>query len=73
MGVPKVSLSQRAYVKLLLHSLKHPSAALNGALVGKIDASSESVEVRGPNSAAYSARRMPLLVIACFTSCSTGG
>ena len=39
----KVSLSERAYVKLALHAAKHPTCDALGALVGRVKG--EDVEV----------------------------
>lgn len=41
----KYELSQSAYIKLVLHSLKHPSAAVNGLLVGRLVDDSSTVQI----------------------------
>ncbi|GAU28286.1 hypothetical protein TSUD_256140 [Trifolium subterraneum] len=39
----KYEVSQNAYIKLVLHSLKHPTSAVNGVLIGRI--SNDTVEI----------------------------
>lgn len=39
-GGYKYSLHQAAYVKLILHAIKHPASAVNGLLIGKVSSSS---------------------------------
>lgn len=44
----KYEISQPAYIKLVLHSLKHRSTAVNGLLVGRLaddSASSSTVQI----------------------------
>ncbi|KAL2650178.1 hypothetical protein R1flu_018306 [Riccia fluitans] len=36
MGENKYELSQRAYIKIVLHALKHQYSAVNGVLIGKV-------------------------------------
>ncbi|WJX64996.1 hypothetical protein P8452_49707 [Trifolium repens] len=39
----KYEVTQNAYIKLVLHSLKHPTSAVNGVLIGRI--SNDTVEI----------------------------
>lgn len=41
----KYEVSQNAYIKLVLHSLKHPTSAVNGVLIGRISSSNDTVEI----------------------------
>ncbi|KAK2378162.1 ER membrane protein complex subunit 8/9 protein-like [Trifolium repens] len=41
----KYEVTQNAYIKLVLHSLKHPTSAVNGVLIGRI--SNDTVEITG--------------------------
>jgi hypothetical protein len=38
-GGYKYNLYQTAYVKLILHAIKHPASAVNGLLIGKVSSS----------------------------------
>ncbi|GLJ55650.1 hypothetical protein SUGI_1195210 [Cryptomeria japonica] len=38
-------VSQKAYVKLVLHALKHKTSAVNGILVGRLSDKTEAVEI----------------------------
>ncbi|KAG5409201.1 hypothetical protein IGI04_005520 [Brassica rapa subsp. trilocularis] len=42
-GELKYEISQNAYIKLVLHSLRHKTAAVNGVLVGRISPNDEGV------------------------------
>ncbi|KAH0906564.1 hypothetical protein HID58_038391 [Brassica napus] len=42
-GELKYEISQNAYIKLVLHSLRHKTAAVNGVLVGRISPKDEGV------------------------------
>uniref|UniRef100_K7KBN4 MPN domain-containing protein n=1 Tax=Glycine max TaxID=3847 RepID=K7KBN4_SOYBN len=41
----RYEIEQNAYIKLVLHSLKHPTSAVNGVLIGRISASNDVVEI----------------------------
>jgi hypothetical protein len=41
----KYEVTQNAYIKLVLHSLKHPTSAVNGVLIGRISSSNDTVEI----------------------------
>ncbi|RDY08106.1 ER membrane protein complex subunit 8/9-like protein [Mucuna pruriens] len=41
----RYEVAQNAYIKLVLHSLKHPTSAVNGILIGRISASNDVVEI----------------------------
>lgn len=41
----KYEIAQNAYIKLVLHSLKHPTSAVNGVLIGRVNTSNDVVEV----------------------------
>ncbi|KAH0859647.1 hypothetical protein HID58_087908 [Brassica napus] len=42
-GELKYEISQNAYIKLVLHSLRHKTAAVNGVLVGRISPKDEGL------------------------------
>jgi len=42
-GELKYEISQNAYIKLVLHSLRHKTAAVNGVLVGRISPKDDGV------------------------------
>ncbi|KAH0932149.1 hypothetical protein HID58_009266 [Brassica napus] len=42
-GELKYEISQNAYIKLVLHTLRHKTAAVNGVLVGRISSKDEGV------------------------------
>lgn len=42
-GELKYEISQNAYIKLVLHSLRHKTAAVNGVLIGRISPKDEGV------------------------------
>ncbi|RZB66902.1 ER membrane protein complex subunit 8/9-like [Glycine soja] len=41
----RYEIAQTAYIKFILHSLKHPTSAVNGVLIGRISASNDVVEI----------------------------
>ncbi|CAL0330389.1 unnamed protein product [Lupinus luteus] len=41
----KYEVAQNAYIKLVLHSLKHPTSAVNAILIGRVSPSNDAVEV----------------------------
>ncbi|KAF7815997.1 ER membrane protein complex subunit 8/9-like protein [Senna tora] len=41
----KYEIAQNAYIKLVLHSLKHKTSAVNGILIGRISPSNDVVEI----------------------------
>ena len=41
----RYELSQNAYIKLVLHSLKHPTSPVNGVLIGRISPSNDTVQI----------------------------
>ncbi|XP_078167105.1 ER membrane protein complex subunit 8/9 homolog [Carex rostrata] len=41
----KFELSQKAYIKLVLHALKHPSSAVNGILVGRLSSDTTTIQI----------------------------
>ena len=41
----KYEISQNAYIKLVLHSLKHKTSAVNGVLIGRISSANDVVEI----------------------------
>ncbi|QCE01856.1 ER membrane protein complex subunit 8/9 homolog isoform X1 [Vigna unguiculata] len=41
----RYEIAQNAYIKLVLHSLKHPTSAVNGILIGRISPSNDVVEI----------------------------
>ncbi|KAK7299915.1 hypothetical protein RJT34_10744 [Clitoria ternatea] len=41
----RYEMAQNAYIKLVLHSLKHPTSAVNGILIGRISPSNDVVEI----------------------------
>ncbi|KMT18271.1 hypothetical protein BVRB_2g024360 [Beta vulgaris subsp. vulgaris] len=45
MGELTYEIGQNAYIKLVLHALKHKSSSVNGVLVGRFDASKEVVQI----------------------------
>ncbi|KAJ7963585.1 ER membrane protein complex subunit 8/9-like [Quillaja saponaria] len=44
-GDLKYEISQNAYIKLVLHALKHRTSAVNGILIGRISSENEVVEI----------------------------
>ncbi|XP_015972834.1 ER membrane protein complex subunit 8/9 homolog [Arachis duranensis] len=42
-GDLRYELSQNAYIKLVLHSLNHPTSSVNGVLIGRISPSNDAV------------------------------
>ncbi|XP_057450461.1 ER membrane protein complex subunit 8/9 homolog isoform X1 [Lotus japonicus] len=38
----RYEVAQKAYIKLVLHSLKHPTSAVNGILIGRVSASNDT-------------------------------
>ncbi|KAJ7556746.1 hypothetical protein O6H91_05G096400 [Diphasiastrum complanatum] len=49
----KYQIEQTAYVKLVLHALKHRTSAVNGILIGRLNASTKSSDI-APESAVSS-------------------
>lgn len=43
-GESKYEISQNAYMKLLLHALKHNSASVNGVLVGRVNPKNDVIQ-----------------------------
>ncbi|XP_061337623.1 ER membrane protein complex subunit 8/9 homolog [Gastrolobium bilobum] len=41
----RYEIAQNAYIKLVLHSLKHTTSAVNGVLIGRISPSNDTVEI----------------------------
>ncbi|XP_027329653.1 ER membrane protein complex subunit 8/9 homolog [Abrus precatorius] len=41
----RYEIAQNAYIKVVLHSLKHPTSAVNGVLIGRISPSNDAVEI----------------------------
>ena len=44
-GQLRYEIAQTAYIKLVLHALKHTTSAVNGVLVGRFDAGKGVVEI----------------------------
>lgn len=44
-GESRYEIHQNAYVKLILHSLKHRASAVNGVLLGRSSADGATVEI----------------------------
>ncbi|KAJ4747257.1 hypothetical protein LUZ62_051951 [Rhynchospora pubera] len=51
----KYELSQTAYIKLVLHALKHPSSAVNGILVGRLSSDNATVQISDAMPVSHSA------------------
>src|ERR1044072_1998870 len=41
----RYEVAQNAYIKLVIHSLKHPTSAVNDILIGRISPSNDTVEI----------------------------
>jgi hypothetical protein len=44
-GESKYEIAQNAYIKLVLHALKHKSSAVNAVLLGRVSPQNDVVEI----------------------------
>lgn len=71
MGELTFEIGQNAYIKLVLHALKHKSSAVNGVLVGRYDAGKGIVQISDAVPLFHSnTALLPSLEIALMQVCS---
>ncbi|BBH04407.1 Uncharacterised protein family UPF0172 [Prunus dulcis] len=44
-GELRYEIAQNAYIKLVLHALKHKSSAVNAVLLGRVSSQNDAVEI----------------------------
>lgn len=71
MGELTYEIGQNAYIKIVLHALKHKSSAVNGVLVGRYDAGKGIVQISDAVPLFHSnTGLLPSLEIALMQVCS---